>query len=201
MACGHDLQASEGKSPGCDNVSVTVGSEPHLDGEAAVAPAAPFVHVGTSHLSHRAALLDERQHVRLALHNELTQPDDTQQRRSMLKMGCISSLKSFLTLDRAVAALPGIDKNFGPHSPVDVDAQIGVFPDFETDVLFGVEEVMHHLVVDLEIAHGNQALCAVRRQPLKRTVHPPQRRQMCTGRAQGCSRFRRAARSESMHVS
>lgn len=55
-----------------------VGSEVYLDREAAVTPAASFIHIGACHFSDRTALFDERQHVRFALHNELTKPDDTQ---------------------------------------------------------------------------------------------------------------------------
>lgn len=47
----------------------------YLDGEAAVTPAAPFVHVGAGDLSDGTALLDQRQHVRLVFHHELTQSD------------------------------------------------------------------------------------------------------------------------------
>lgn len=66
--------------------------------------------------------------------------------------------------------------------PVDVDAQVWVLPDLEANILLGVEEVVHHLVVDLEVAHGYQALCAVRRQPLQRTNVPTRRDQILHGR-------------------
>lgn len=56
--------------------------------------------------------------------------------------------------------------------PVDIDAQVRVLPDLETDIFLGVEEVVHHLVVDLEIAHSHEALRGVRRQPLGRTKQP-----------------------------
>lgn len=67
-----------GRGFNLNTFSMMMGSETYLDGEAAMAPAASFVHVGARHFSHRATLFDERQHVCLALYNELAQPDDTE---------------------------------------------------------------------------------------------------------------------------
>lgn len=41
-----------------------------------------------------------------------------------------------------------------------------MLPNLERDVLLGVEKVVHHFVVDLQIAHGDHALGRVGRQPL-----------------------------------
>lgn len=51
-------------------------------------------------------------------------------------------------------------------SPVDIDAKVRVFPDLEADVFLGVKKIVHHLIVDLEVAHSNQALGGIRRKPL-----------------------------------
>lgn len=53
------------------------------------------------------------------------------------------------------------------HSPIDIDAEIGVLPDLEADVFLGIEEVMNHLVVDLQITNRYQALGGVRCESLK----------------------------------
>lgn len=61
-----------------------------------------------------------------------------------------------------------------------------MFPDLETDVLLGVKEVVHHLVVDLEIAHGHEALCAVRRQPLEQIFRPTRRQEVGADGIRAC---------------
>ena len=77
---------------------------------------------------------------------------------SNLKYGAVKGETSGIVSARK----PEVPRNL----PVNVDAQFGVLPDLEADILLGVEKIVHHLVVNLEIADSYHALRRIRRQRL-----------------------------------